>query len=171
MPESPFLKRDSDTGVFLWILLNFKEHLFYRATPGDCFCSSKCPKKTCSDKFWEIHSNICVCIEFVVGLQPHQKRLWYRCLSVNFEKKWYSFFREQIRATEVEELGENQGIILDKNSCKVNNITKQVFLECFKKDYWLSVLHLCRASWKSEYFFINGICINRQVFTWFLYDS
>ena len=31
------LKKDSGTGVFLWILQNFQEHLFYRTPPGDCF--------------------------------------------------------------------------------------------------------------------------------------
>ena len=30
------LQRDSDTGVFLWILQNFKETLFYRTIQGDC---------------------------------------------------------------------------------------------------------------------------------------
>ena len=30
------LQRDSDTGVFLWILQNFKEILFYRTIQGDC---------------------------------------------------------------------------------------------------------------------------------------
>ena len=29
---------DSGTGVFLWILWKFKEHLFYRTPLGDCFC-------------------------------------------------------------------------------------------------------------------------------------
>ena len=32
------LKRDSGTGVFLWILQNSEEHLFYGTTPDDCFC-------------------------------------------------------------------------------------------------------------------------------------
>ena len=32
-----YYKRDSATGVFLWILCNFKEHLFYRTTPNNCF--------------------------------------------------------------------------------------------------------------------------------------
>ena len=31
------LKRDSSTGVFLWILLNFQEHLFYRSPPVIAF--------------------------------------------------------------------------------------------------------------------------------------
>ena len=30
-------KRDSGTGAFLWILRNFKEHLFYRTLPDNCF--------------------------------------------------------------------------------------------------------------------------------------
>ena len=33
-------KRDSETGVFLWILQNFWEHLFLQNTSGDCFCTS-----------------------------------------------------------------------------------------------------------------------------------
>ena len=32
-------KRDSGTGVFLWILRNFKKHLFYRTLLDDCFYS------------------------------------------------------------------------------------------------------------------------------------
>ena len=31
------IKRDPHTGVFLWILQNFYEHLFYRTPPDDCF--------------------------------------------------------------------------------------------------------------------------------------
>ena len=32
-----FIKKGTDTGVFLWILRNFSEQLFYRTHPGDCF--------------------------------------------------------------------------------------------------------------------------------------
>ena len=32
------IKSDSGTDVFLSILRNFYEHLFYRTAPGDCFC-------------------------------------------------------------------------------------------------------------------------------------
>ena len=32
-----YQKRDIGTGVFLWILWNFKEHLFYRTPLCDCF--------------------------------------------------------------------------------------------------------------------------------------
>ena len=31
------LKRDSNTGVFLWNMRNFEEHLFLQNTPGGCF--------------------------------------------------------------------------------------------------------------------------------------
>ena len=31
-------KRDFGTGVFLWILRNFSEHLFLQNTSGGCFC-------------------------------------------------------------------------------------------------------------------------------------
>ena len=33
-----FVKKDSGTCVFLWILWNLKEHLFYRTPSDDCFC-------------------------------------------------------------------------------------------------------------------------------------
>ena len=32
------LKSDSDTDVFLWILRNFLENLFWRTSADDCFC-------------------------------------------------------------------------------------------------------------------------------------
>ena len=32
------IKKETDTGVFLWILRNFSEHLFYRTPLGNCFC-------------------------------------------------------------------------------------------------------------------------------------
>ena len=35
---SALLTRDSNTCVFLWILRNYQEHLFYRTLPGDRFC-------------------------------------------------------------------------------------------------------------------------------------
>ena len=34
-----YLKRDSGTGFFLWILRNLYAHLFYRTPPDDCFWS------------------------------------------------------------------------------------------------------------------------------------
>ena len=37
----PKEKWDPDTGVFLWILQNFQEHLFYRTPLDDCFLRSK----------------------------------------------------------------------------------------------------------------------------------
>ena len=33
-----YYKRDSGTGVFLWVLQRFKEHLFSRTPPDDCLC-------------------------------------------------------------------------------------------------------------------------------------
>ena len=36
-----FIKRDSNTGVFLWTLRNFKEHIFWRTSSNYCFCISK----------------------------------------------------------------------------------------------------------------------------------
>ena len=36
-----YLKRDSGTGVFLWILRNFYEHLFLQNTSGGCFCNKQ----------------------------------------------------------------------------------------------------------------------------------
>ena len=35
--EATLLKRDPGTGVFLWILQNFKEQLFSRTPPDECF--------------------------------------------------------------------------------------------------------------------------------------
>ena len=36
-----FNKKDSGTDVFLWILQNFKEHVFYITPLGDCFSVSQ----------------------------------------------------------------------------------------------------------------------------------
>ena len=36
----PLLTRDSNTGVFLWILQNFKEHRFWRTYVNGCFWKS-----------------------------------------------------------------------------------------------------------------------------------
>ena len=41
------LKRDPGTGVFLWILWNFQEHLSHRTPLGDCFCMFLINKKLC----------------------------------------------------------------------------------------------------------------------------
>ena len=35
----PETKKDSNTGVFLWILWNFWEHLFLQNTSGGCLCN------------------------------------------------------------------------------------------------------------------------------------
>ena len=37
--STTFLKRDSNTGVFLWILRNFLENLFWRTYANGCFCA------------------------------------------------------------------------------------------------------------------------------------
>ena len=43
------LKRDSNTDVFLWILRNFLEHLFWRTSANGCFCTSN---HKVSHKYW-----------------------------------------------------------------------------------------------------------------------
>ena len=35
------IKEDVEQGVFMWVLRDFSEHVFYRTIPGDCF--SKVP--------------------------------------------------------------------------------------------------------------------------------
>ena len=42
--------RTCGTGVFLWILWNFQEHLFYRTRPDDCFYYLEL--LPCQIKFW-----------------------------------------------------------------------------------------------------------------------
>ena len=44
-----FLKIVTGTGVFLFILWNFQEHLLYRTPPGDCFCK---PIIACINSFY-----------------------------------------------------------------------------------------------------------------------
>ena len=39
-----YQKRDTGTGIFLWIFRNFQEYLFYKTPLDDCFC--------CSTVFW-----------------------------------------------------------------------------------------------------------------------
>ena len=41
------LRKTPGTGVLLWILWNFQEHLSHRATLGDCFCMFLINKKLC----------------------------------------------------------------------------------------------------------------------------
>ena len=33
-----FIKKDSNTGFFMWNLRNFQEHLFWRTSANGCFC-------------------------------------------------------------------------------------------------------------------------------------
>ena len=47
-----FIKRYSNTGVFLWNLRNFQENLFWRTSVNDCFWSSQ---KKHSLKIWFYH--------------------------------------------------------------------------------------------------------------------
>ena len=61
------LKRDSNTGVYLWELQNFYEHLFLQNTSGGCFW------KNFSEKFCKIH------FSFLIQLQAK-----HRCFSVSF---------------------------------------------------------------------------------------
>ena len=61
-------ERDSGTGVFLWILRSFLEHLFYRTPLDDCFWLFLRDSVT---KTWnEIHQN------FMVGFLSSGS--WYR---------------------------------------------------------------------------------------------
>ena len=38
----PYQKKDSGTGIFLWMSLNFSKHLFYRTPSAGCFCTIIC---------------------------------------------------------------------------------------------------------------------------------
>ena len=56
------IKSNSGTGVFLWILRNFKEHLFYRTPTDDCFWSQ--PVETILDvkaAIKKVFSGVSVC--------------------------------------------------------------------------------------------------------------
>ena len=44
-----YYKGDSGTGVFLWILQNFKEYLFYRTPLDNCFCNKGLPDRLTSN--------------------------------------------------------------------------------------------------------------------------
>ena len=78
-----YSKRDPGTGVFLWILRNFLEHLFYRTSPGDCFCISfylrKHPLTTANAAVRRCYSDLKAC-NFI------EKRLQHRCFPVNTAK-------------------------------------------------------------------------------------
>ena len=52
-----YWKRDSGTDVFLWILRNFEEHVFYRTTPSDCFSNIIDLSKDVREKFLTYHTN------------------------------------------------------------------------------------------------------------------
>ena len=38
------LKRDCNTGIFLWILRNFQEYLLWKTSANGCFCALKSPE-------------------------------------------------------------------------------------------------------------------------------
>ena len=61
-PATLFKKGDPGTGEFLWILLNFKEHLFHRRLLGDCFC------------FFVFFWNICQAIHYNWSIAIIKKR-------------------------------------------------------------------------------------------------
>ena len=54
-----YLKKDSSTVDFLWILLDFWKHLFYRIPPGDCFSNLELKKSLATSShtkvLWKIH--------------------------------------------------------------------------------------------------------------------
>ena len=53
------LKRDSGTGVFLWILGNFSEHLFYRTPLCDCFWICHWDTDFHNQPFTDVFQNRC----------------------------------------------------------------------------------------------------------------
>ena len=60
-----YYKRDSDTGVFLWILRNFWEHLFYRTSPEDCFWNCKYDYILLSHIFFSCYDEVThACLDF-----------------------------------------------------------------------------------------------------------
>ena len=52
-----YWKRDSGTDVFLWILRNFEEHVFYRTPPSDCFSNIIDLSKDVREIFLTYHTN------------------------------------------------------------------------------------------------------------------
>ena len=86
-----FKKRVSGTCVFLWILRNFQEHLFYRTNPVAASANCKLTKKTLSHILCHVF-----CLRF---LRMHDfsqntsrlllpKRLW-KCESTQFSFRKY----------------------------------------------------------------------------------
>ena len=51
-----YLKRDSVTDVFLWILRNFQQYVFYRTPSGDSFCWFKTWQKLLKVSKWYFRS-------------------------------------------------------------------------------------------------------------------
>ena len=67
-----YKKRDSGTGVFLWILWNFQEHLFYRTPLGDCSEAANRGvlwKKVFLEISQNSQENGCARVSFLIKLQ------------------------------------------------------------------------------------------------------
>ena len=138
------LKRDSNTGFFLWILRIISEHLFRRGSTNGWKCF-----------FWRTHffkEHIQWLLLTVSGLQPatwsetRAKRLRRRCLSVNLAKflktsfdrtspddcfLWLSAnfgrsFRPpflQLFYTIENKTSTNNGILLREINCSINQLS------------------------------------------------
>ena len=76
------LKKNSGAGIFLWILWNFSEHLFYRTPLNDCFCVSPTLNK------W-LHDAILHISRLITGFKP-----WVFALEYGYDEliDWWKFF-------------------------------------------------------------------------------
>ena len=75
-----------DEGVFLWVLRNFLEHLFYRTRPGDCFCISFYLRK---QPLTAVNAAVRRCSS---SLNFIEKRLQHRCFPVTTAKYFRTAF-------------------------------------------------------------------------------
>ena len=88
------IKINSSADVFLWNLWNFWEHLFWRTSANDCFC-------TCYyEKFFHITIN-CLPIPFVVLWNLRARMNWHNYFGRNIlvfqidqsiQNSWYCFY-------------------------------------------------------------------------------
>ena len=92
-----YQKRDSNTGIFLWIWLNFQEHLFHRTTPDGLFLYKVLPIS-----FW----NLCwtLKLRFYLGapdcaglLDTFITRLAGKSMPWQTYLKVISYFRRKLR--------------------------------------------------------------------------
>ena len=72
------LKKDSRTSIFLWVLRNFLEHLFYGTPPGYCFFTHR--ENLCSTQFSTKTAGWLSRIKRVHMLE--------KCVSSNSKNKW-----------------------------------------------------------------------------------